>query len=144
MAPSVQIQAKLLHGLLFNLINLAIITGIMIWLELATPRNLVLVLVGGLLISLVTTYTGLLIDVMRPNLTWTDPQQAMKGNINGLFALLLNLVLAAVTGGAAGLLYWLAPPAFLPGLLAVLALEGWLLGRATQALAERRFMEYES
>ncbi|MFZ5827650.1 MAG: putative ABC transporter permease subunit [Bacillota bacterium] len=139
----VLIQAKLLHSLLFALLNLAVVIGVMFWLRLVTPFHLAVVLVGGLLVSVVTGYSGLLIDVIRPNLTWTDPQQAMKGNINGLFALLANLVLGVVTGGGAALLYAFARPVFLPGLLGILALEGWALGRATGALAERRFVEYE-
>lgn len=137
------VQAKLLHSLLFALLNLTVVTGVMFWLRLATPVNLLVVVVGGLLVSIITGYSGLLIDVLRPNLTWTDPQQAMKGNINSLFALLANLILGFVTGGGAALLYAFARPAFVPGVLGLLALQGWALGRATGALAERRFLEYE-
>lgn len=142
-APRIQVQAKLLHSLLFSLINLVILVGAMVWLRLATPLNLAVVLVGGLLTGILTGYSGLLIDVMRPNLGWTDPQQAMKGNLNGIFAMVLNIVLALVTAGGAALLNLLAQPLFLPGLLVLLALEGWALGKATGALAERRYMEYE-
>ncbi|MFZ5815655.1 MAG: putative ABC transporter permease subunit [Bacillota bacterium] len=142
-APRLQVMAKLLHSLLFNLLNLAVIVGVVIWFRLVTPLNLAVVLVGGVLTALVNSYSGLLIDVIRPNLTWTDPQQAMKANINGVFAMLLNLMLGGLTGLAAALIFWLARPLLLPGLLVLLAVEAWLLGRATGALAERRFMEYE-
>lgn len=142
-APAVQIRAKVLHSTLFHLINLAVVLGVMFWLGLYTPRNLAVVLVGGALTSLVTTYSGMLIDVMRPNLNWTDPQQAMKGNINGLFAMLFNLLLGGLTGLGAALIYWWARPAFLPGLIALLAAEVWILGAATERLAARRFTQYE-
>jgi ABC-2 type transport system permease protein len=141
--PRVQVQAKALHSLLFVVINLIVVTAATVWMGLATPRNLAVVLAGGLLIGVVTTYSGLLIDVVRPNLTWTDPQQAMKGNLNGLFSMLVNLAIGLVTGGVAALLYFLARPILLPGLLVLLALEGWALHKAAGALAEKRYMEYE-
>ncbi len=141
--PRVQVQAKLLHSLLFYLVNLAVLIGAMLWVGLATPRNLVVVLVGGLLTSLVTGYSGLLIDVIRPSLNWTDPQQAMKSNLNSVFALMFNLILGGVIGLGAALLYWLARPAFLPGVLVILGLLALVLGRVTVALADRRYMEYE-
>lgn len=141
--PRVQVQAKLLHSLIFSTLNLVIILGAMVWLKIMTPFNLVVVVLGGLVGGVVTGYSGLLIDVLRPKLDWTDPQRAMKGNLNSLFAMLVNLILALVTGGVGWLLLWLVPPLFIPGMLILLALEGWALGAATHALAEKRYMEYE-
>jgi len=142
-SPSLQVQAKLLHSLLFSLINLVLVLGFMLWLGLATPVNIAAVVLGGILAGVVTSYSGLLIDVMRPHLDWTDPQHAMKGNYNSLFAMGINIVLGAVTAIVTALLWALARPLLLPGLLILLAVEGWALGKATTALAERRYMEYE-
>jgi len=83
------------------------------------------------------------VDVMRPHLTWTDPQQAMKGNTNSLLAMLVNLGVTLATALVAVLLFHLARPAFLPGLLVVLALETWGLGRMVGALADLRYPQYE-
>ncbi len=141
--PRVQVQAKMLHALLFSLFNVVIAMAAMIFLRVATPLNLAYVLVGGALAGIVSSYSGLLVDIFRPHLTWTDPQQAMKGNFNSLFTLVVNLLLALVTGGVAALLYWLAQPALMPGLLILLAIEGWALGKVTGWLAEKNYMEYE-
>ncbi|MEW8979149.1 MAG: hypothetical protein AB2385_12150 [Symbiobacterium sp.] len=141
--PRLQIHAKQLHSLLFSLLNLAVVVGAMAWFGLATPRNLAVALVGGPLTGALTGYTGLLVDVMRPHLTWTDPQQAMKGNTNSLLAMLVNLGVTLATALVAVLLFHLARPAFLPGLLVVLALETWGLGRMVGALADLRYPQYE-
>lgn len=141
--PRLQIHAKLLHSMLFNLLNVAVLAGGMVWLGLATPRNLAVVVVGGLLTGALTGYTGLLIDVMRPHLDWTDPQQAMKGNYNSLLALLVNAGISLITTLAAYLAYLVARPAFLPVLLALLAVETWILGRVVGDLADIRYTQYE-
>ncbi len=142
-APRVQIHAKLLHSLLFNLLNLLIVGAAALWLGLGTPRNLAVLLAGGLPVCVLSGYSGLLIDVLKPHLTWTDPQQAMKGNINSLLGMLIHLGVTAVTVGAAIVLYAAARPFFLPGLVIVLALEAWLLGQIVGALADARYAQYE-
>jgi len=142
-APRVQVHAKVLHSLVFNALNLIIVVAAAAWLGLATPRNLAFLLTGGLLVSGLAGYIGLLIDVLKPTLHWTDPQQAMKGNINSLIALLVNLAVTGVTAGAAALLYLTARPFFLPGLLVVLAVEVWGAAQAAGALADVRYTQYE-
>ena len=142
-APRVQIHAKVLHSLVFNALNVIIVAAGAVWLGLATPRNLLFLLAGGLLVGALAGYIGLLIDVLKPTLHWTDPQQAMKGNINSLIAMLANLVVTGVTAGAAALLYLAARPFFLPGLLIVLALEVWGMAQVVGALADVRYTQYE-
>jgi len=39
------------------------------------------------LAALLVTGLGLIIDMHRPQLDWSDPQRAMKGNLNGLLAI---------------------------------------------------------
>lgn len=141
--PRLQIHAKLLHCMLFNLFNIVVLAAGMAWLGLATPRNLAVVVVGGLLTGALSGYTGLLIDVMRPHLDWTDPQQAMKGNYNSLLALLANTGISLVTILAAYLIYLVARAAFLPALMALLAVETWILGRVVGDLADIRYTQYE-
>lgn len=142
-APRVQIHAKLLHSVLFSLLNLLVMGVVTVWLGLGTLRNLAVLLTGGLLVSVISGYSGLLIDVLKPSLAWTDPQQAMKGNINSFLAMLINLAIVAVLAGASVLLYLALRPFFLPGLLIVLALGAWFLGQIVGALADVRYTQYE-
>lgn len=142
-APRLQIHAKVLHSLVFNLLNVLVVLAATVWVGLATPRNLAILLAGGLIVSALAGYSGLLIDVLRPSLRWTDPQQAMKGNINSLLAMLVNLGVTAVTALVAALLYWGLRPFFLPALLIVLALEVWGLAKTAGALADVRYTQYE-
>ncbi|MFO7274754.1 MAG: hypothetical protein DIU55_007780 [Bacillota bacterium] len=142
-APRVQIHAKLLHSLLFHLINLLLVGAGAAWLGILTPRNLALLLLGGVPLCVISGYSGLLVDVLKPVLQWTDPQQAMKGNINSLLAMLVHVGITAVTAAAAILIYVTVRPFFLPGLVIVLALEAWLLGRIVGGLADVRYTQYE-
>jgi len=141
--PRLQIHAKLLHSLLFSALNVAVVAGGIAWLGLATVRNLAVVVVGGLLIGALTGYAGLLVDVLRPSLPWTDPQQAMKGNFNSLLALLINMGVSLITALAAYLAYLAARSAFLPVLMVLLAVETWILGRVVGDLADIRYAQYD-
>ncbi|MBT9258907.1 MAG: M20/M25/M40 family metallo-hydrolase [Clostridiales bacterium] len=82
---------------------------------------------------------GLYLELENPFLTWTDPQQAIKGNTNSPILLLLYLILV----GAMALLMYLTHALSLPllpvfTLLLVLATAGgyrYLLRRAAEAYA---------
>lgn len=142
-APSVQIHAKLVHAMLFATLNIALVVGALSYLRLLTPLSGLYLIAGGLAVSATAGYMGLLIDVLRPNLNWTDPQKAMKGNANGLFAIFGMLVIAAV-GALVSLVAFLLPRALtLPVLVAAFAAFGFGLGKAAGALADRKYMEYE-
>ncbi len=142
-SPRLQVQAKVLHSLLFALMVVALVLGVLGFLGLLTPSGFLYVLVGGLLASLATICGGMALDILRPNLKWTDPQQAMKGNWNGLFALLLTLGLGLVLGIVSFVLYWFARPLLLPGLVVLFAAEAYGLYQLATRLAERRYREYE-
>ncbi len=76
----------------------------------------------GLLAVYPVLNLGLLTDLLHPSLQWTEPRQAMKGNVNVMISMLLALALLAVVGGIAVLSRLLG----LPGYAAV-GLAGLLL-----------------
>ncbi|NLK91253.1 MAG: hypothetical protein GX274_06715, partial [Clostridiales bacterium] len=49
--------------------------------------TIVLIVILGLLGSIPMTQIGMVIDIIRPSLKWTNPQQAMKQNLNVLFGM---------------------------------------------------------
>ncbi|NLC04581.1 MAG: hypothetical protein GX787_09935 [Tissierellia bacterium] len=69
-----------LLGLIALLISLAIVMKINI-------QSIILIIVLGLLGSIPMTMLGMTIDIIRPMLTWTNPQQAMKQNLNVLIGM---------------------------------------------------------
>ncbi|MEI6603107.1 MAG: hypothetical protein WCL54_06430 [Clostridia bacterium] len=50
------------------------------------------------LISYPMAMSGLLVDVMRPKLDWTNPQEAIKQNINVVFGMLTGLLVVGILG----------------------------------------------
>lgn len=144
-APGEQLQGKLLHAGVLAAIA-AVVTFIFgLALGIGSWSTLLIGAAIGLIGSWPVVEAGLAIDLLRPNLKWTDPQQAMKGNINGLFGMLAGVVI----GGAGALLIWALARLgvsewSITGGVAVLYLAiGVGFYRALRALAERRWREIE-
>ncbi len=97
----------------------------------------------GIVLGIISSFTlcisGVLFDMWRPMLNWTDPQKAVKSNLNVVAGMLIGLAVIAVLGGAASLFVKFGLPAWsvvagIGGvLIAILAAEMKLLG----ALADR-------
>ena len=142
-APRLQIQAKMLHAGIFSTFSVLLVTGAMLYLRVLQPLGLVYLVLGAVAICMTSNYSGIILDLMHPNLKWTDPQQAMKGNLSGLFNMLLMLVLGVVGALLAVLLYLFARPVMVPGLILAFGLAGFLLAKIAGNLAEKRYLEYE-
>lgn len=142
-APRVQVQAKLVHVLLFTSINIVMVLGVLAFLRILTLRTFLVVLIGGMLANTAAGFGGIIIDLIRPNLRWSDPQQAMKGNMNGLVGLVFTLVNGLVLTGVTFLLYQFAGPFFQPGVLLLIGTEALLFGRLAMSMADRRYPQYE-
>lgn len=89
-----QIQAKLLSGIFFGTIGLALLL-----LAAAVLFKFPLGLIGLIFgVSLVALWPmneiGLLIDIFRPKLDWDNEQRAVKQNLNSLIAMLLGFITA--------------------------------------------------
>lgn len=97
-----QIKGRILASLAIQLLGsiiLLIIVSLIIKLSII---NLLLVAILGILASIPLTQLGMIIDITRPLLTWTNPQQAMKQNLNVLIA----MGVATVYGGGIGFLLY--------------------------------------
>ncbi|HEY3364809.1 MAG TPA: hypothetical protein VGK74_07155 [Symbiobacteriaceae bacterium] len=141
--PRLQVQAKALHSLMFVTLNLVVVLAGLAFLHLLTVKTALWVVLGGLVASVATAYAGLVVDLLRPNLKWTDPQQAMKGNLNVLLGMVSILLLGGIFALASILLLMFAKPLVLPGVVVLFAAEAVGLSRFAEALADRRYLEYE-
>ncbi|MGQ9778263.1 MAG: putative ABC transporter permease subunit [Bacillota bacterium] len=107
------------------------------------------VVLPGFLLGLLGSYpllnAGLILDLRWPKLAWTHPQQAMKGNLNVLVAILVAAVYLAGLGVLAAWLFRGGWPAW--GVYALLggvaAILGLAAGKALHGMAEERFRAIE-
>lgn len=103
-APREQVAGKFLHSYLVALLgNLTAMVVLVVVLRLKATYCAVaflFALVGGV----VLTAVGMTIDLARPLLQWTNPQKAIKQNLNVVFALLAELGILAIVGYALNLL----------------------------------------
>jgi ABC-2 type transport system permease protein len=93
-----QIIGRILSSIaiqVLGLIALFVALAFIIKLEIST---IILITVFGLLGSIPMTQLGMIIDITRPLLTWTNPQQAMKQNLNVLLGMGLGFLYAGGIG----------------------------------------------
>ncbi|MCX7708484.1 MAG: hypothetical protein N2484_01400 [Clostridia bacterium] len=98
-AASQQVMAKFLNSFLISAFG-TIITGIVLvgFLNFAIWRTLVLIGIGLLGAGLIVCL-NLMIDVLRPKLEWTNPQEAVKQNLNGFLGVLVSLLVIGILTG---------------------------------------------
>lgn len=103
-SPRDQINGKLLYSYLIVFLTVPLIVLISVLFTNWSLAELFLVVFLGLCLSLPAITSGLLIDLLRPYLTWDSPQKAIKQNLNGflgmvagvgIFFLLYRLLLLA-------------------------------------------------
>lgn len=102
------LRAKAASGLLVGLGGLATLLVVLEVLFKAPPLILIGVFVLALPGCVSMNFLGLLIDLLKPNLTWDNEQRAVKQNINVLFLMLAGFVLTAVVA-VAGLFFLETP-----------------------------------
>lgn len=88
-----QLDAKLIVSIGINFVGsvIVLIIGTILF-----KFNVVLIIYGLIFAVLITSFTsiiGLLIDVMRPKLSWNTEEQAVKQNINSMISFLISAVL---------------------------------------------------
>lgn len=143
--PRLLVRIKLLFSLAFAVLGAVLVSGVL-YLVLHLPlAYLAIMFVLGLLSSWPVAALGLVVDLSYPRLDWVDPQQAMKGNFNGLIAMLLALPLVIILVISAYLLSRLGQG--YNAIVALLALELAVAGLATtrilEGMAEKRFRKME-
>ena len=72
---------------------------------------------GGIICVLPGVMMGLLIDLRRPYLNWTHPQQAMNQNIHVLISMGSSFVYLAVLGGVGFLGMTMGLPSLVVGII---------------------------
>ncbi len=86
-APAIQVRAKLRHALVMIIIAMIptwIVAGVMLKIPLLYFLPGVVLSIPGLRGILAA---GLLVDLLRPYLTWDNPTKAVKQNLNVVFAM---------------------------------------------------------
>jgi ABC-2 type transport system permease protein len=135
------VRAKLLfHLAIFGtgyVIDLALLVGLLH----VPPVSLVYLVPGGVGFLLLTFSASIFLDLRRPYLSWTHPQQAMKQNGNAMAAMgLAVLVVGAHAAVAAGLWALGAGPVGVGVAVAALSLVGSAAALpAVERYADRRY-----
>lgn len=98
--PAEQVGARLLVAAPFALAT-ALFAGVIATAMVGLPAQVTAVGVAVGLAGLWPAVTGgLWLDMLRPVTNWDNPQQAMKGNMNGLWNMVVSLATLAAAGGA--------------------------------------------
>lgn len=93
-----QITAKVLAGIVLSYIGVVILILIMIFLYKLPWYLGLLLLVIGILPTILTSFTGILLDLYNPKLDWDSEQKAVKQNMNVLYNILISTAAAALIG----------------------------------------------
>jgi ABC-2 type transport system permease protein len=102
-SPQEQINGKLLYSLMIAALGIPLIMLFSVLGTRWSPAELAVVSILGMCLSFPAITVSLLIDLLRPYLTWDNPQKAIKQNLNvviamalgaGVFFILFRLLLA--------------------------------------------------
>ncbi len=145
-APRVQVRGKLLHALTIALIGLAAALAACFFVFRLRPIHLAAAAALAVPATFLLTVVGLIIDLSRPLLVWSNPQKAIKQNLNVLLALFAD---AGILFGGFALVRMLTkaglstrPLLFAVGAaFAVLGVTAYIL---LGAFAEKRYRAIES
>ena len=93
--PGIQALSKLYQGVTLSLLGItvtAILLAVFIGVDL--PRVIVISVIS-LAASVPMASVGIIIDILKPKLEWTNEQQAMKQNMNTLLGMLACMLVTA-------------------------------------------------
>jgi len=88
-----QVIAKIKHASLASVIIGIALTGMYYLVFKPSLFHLLTAFILGLVAGAGPQYLGMLFDMWRPFLTWTNPQHAVKNNLNAVFPMLVMLPL---------------------------------------------------
>jgi len=93
-----QVMAKFIHSYFISLLGIVVASGVAV----LVVHLKVVVFAGAFLISIAAavalTAVGMMIDLARPLLDWTNPQKAIKQNLNVLLAMLADIGIISALG----------------------------------------------
>lgn len=145
-APREQVAAKFLHSYLIGILGIvAVVATSIIFFPF---RPLYLAVAAGLatVACIPLTAAGMIIDLARPLLDWTNPQKAMKQNLNVLIAMFLEagILTGAFFGVKALIKAGMAINATIGILYAVFAILSALSYLLLLKFADKRYREIET
>lgn len=139
-----QIFGRILASLIVQVLGFIALIGSLLFIVKLTLIDILLIGSVGLLASIPMTQLGMIVDITRPLLTWTNPQQAMKQNLNVLF----SMGLGSLYGGLLFLLVkFLLPKMDINYIYVILAgifiVSSYGFFMALKILIKKQFMELE-
>jgi ABC-2 type transport system permease protein len=145
-APQEQIAAKFLHSYLIGMLGAGAALVVAVVVLHPGIVDLVIALALALVVCILLTALGMMIDLARPLLDWTNPQKAIKQNLNVLLAMLadVGILTAAYFGIKAMIKAGVTTQFILWALFAILTGLAALSYLALLRFAEKRYREIES
>jgi ABC-2 type transport system permease protein len=144
-SPHKQAAAKFLHSYIMGSLGV-IAASAAVYAILRLRLSLLLVSLGlALIANLLITAVGMIIDLARPYLDWTNPQKAIKQNLNVLLALFadLGILTAAYFGVKMLIRFNVAGNLIIVTLYSAFAGFAALAFRALLKFADKRYGEIE-
>lgn len=144
-SPKNQVSAKILHSLSLEIIGLVVTAVVLIvFAKIAIIRIVVLIIIS-LAASTLLTIVSLMIDVVRPKLEWSSPQEAVKRNINGVLGMVATMIVLVVLAALTAIMMVLNLPEILVYLLLTLIIIVLtiLAAKGLFAIAEARYSKIE-
>lgn len=96
--PEDQIKGRVLSSLAIQALGVVALIASASFIIKINITTMILIAVLGLLGSIPMTQIGMVIDIIRPFLTWDNPQRAMKQNLNVLIGMGLGTLYAGGIG----------------------------------------------
>ena len=90
--PEVQVKGKLLHGLSISALSILLVAVIFPLIFKIDLIRIIAVTAISYTSSVTLISLGLIIDILMPKLEWSNPQEAMKQNTNGVLGMLASMV----------------------------------------------------
>lgn len=141
-----QVTAKLIISFLVSALGVFTTSLIMLVSFNVSLLGLIGITIVGLLGAIPMAAISLLIDVYHPKLVWSNEQEAMKQNMNGLFGMLTSMLIMIVFAVATiAMMVVRLPMWFVFTALGILSLIlGVLSVFALYAVAEKKYLEHEA
>lgn len=142
-APRVQMTAKLMVGLLIDVLGVAVAVVVLVLLVPGEVVSIAIAVVLTLLLCFAVSAMNLTLDAVRPNLTWTNEAQVVKQGANVAFGMLIGLAAFFLPVIPPFLLLQYAPWVRFAASAAVLVLEAAVAYGMLFGLGVRRFAALE-
>lgn len=137
-----QIIGRTLASLGIQLLGIIILVAVLAFLIRIDLISIVLIVVFGLISSIPTTLIGMIIDISRPKLNWTNPQQAMKQNLNVVVGMLGSMVYIGLIALLVSKLYGEIHIGFIYSIIAgIIGISTFVFYKILEKLIIRQFKE---